>query len=330
MNKSLLAAILLASAVAPVAAQEATVPIDVFLEQRVAEELAADGTILSRLGVALDVEAVGDKLIVSLVDPATRRAVASTKVDTVPADREAAVAAVTQVAANLAAQLGRTAQPAAAQAVKQVLDEQREDRAAEYRYRQEAISFGSEIAVWTNGKTTSVGSITVAYQGDMHRKLHPQEFYQLVGRPDLADAYDRRVTVGWTGLLAGGAVSLVGMYLWVDNAFVYSDACDIGSGSYDQCQADYAKEREPYKWAGIGLTVGGTVGMLVGYYYLLHRNPVDESEVYSLAAQHNEQLRAKYGLPTTSLRKPRKIDHSFVIAPYAGGDGGGLAVAGRF
>src|SRR5689334_1870732 len=184
MNKSLIVAFVLTSATAPAAAQlvtgqqptaqQATVPLDVFLEQRVAEELAADGTILSRLGVALDVEAVGDKLLVSLVDPATRRAVASTKVDSVPADREAAVAAVTQVAANLAAQLGHNAQPAAAAAataVKQVMDEERADRAKEYRYRQEAISFGNEIAVFSDGKTTSVRRETVAYQGDMHRRL---------------------------------------------------------------------------------------------------------------------------------------------------------------
>src|SRR5512144_2938416 len=114
MNKSLLAAILPASAVAPVAAQEATVPIDVFLEQRVAEELAADGTILSRLGVALDVELVGEKAVVSLVDPATRRAVSSTKVDSLPADREAAVATVVQVVANMTTQLNANNSTAAA------------------------------------------------------------------------------------------------------------------------------------------------------------------------------------------------------------------------
>jgi hypothetical protein len=79
MNKALATFFVLACAAASARAQgDAQPALDVFLEQRVAEELAADGTLLSRLGVALDVEIVGDKLIVSLVDAATRRTVAST------------------------------------------------------------------------------------------------------------------------------------------------------------------------------------------------------------------------------------------------------------
>src|SRR5690606_39358477 len=80
-------------------------PIDQFLEQRVPKELATDGVLLSRLGVHLDVELIGDKLLVSLVEDSTNRATASTKIDAIPPDREAAVATVTQVAATLATQL---------------------------------------------------------------------------------------------------------------------------------------------------------------------------------------------------------------------------------
>src|SRR5678815_784691 len=66
------------------------------LEQRVPQELAAEGVVLARLGVALDVELVGDRCVVSLVDQTTHRASASTKIDALPADTEAAVALVTQ------------------------------------------------------------------------------------------------------------------------------------------------------------------------------------------------------------------------------------------
>jgi hypothetical protein len=338
MNKSLLAAILLASAVAPAAAQEATVPIDVFLEQRVAEELAADGTILSRLGVALDVEAVGDKLLVSLVDPATRRAVASTKVDSVPADREAAVAAVMQVTANLVAQLGRTAQPAAApappaadtaKAVKQVIDEERADRASEYRFRQEAITFGDEVAVFTDGKTTSVRHEAVAYQGDMHRKLEPREFYELVGRADLADAYDRRTAIAWGGLIGGGVVAMTGGLLWAKNLNPSND-CDPLASDYMQCSDRADANAAPVRTAGMAMFAVGSVGALVGIYYIYHRHPVSDSERYELAASHNAELRAQYGLPTARLHRPRTTDRSFVIAPYASSDAGGFAIAGRF
>jgi hypothetical protein len=333
MNKSLAVVLAFASLAAPAAA--GTVPLDVFLEQRVAEELAADGTILSRLGVALEIEAVGDKLIVSLVDPATRRAVASTKLDSVPADREAAVAAVVQVTANLTAQIAN--QPAAASAdanlvVAALRDDRREQRArddAEYKFRQEAISFGSELAMWSNGKTTAVGSITVAYQGDMKRRLKATEFYNLVGRADLAESYDRRVAIGWTGIIGGGVASLAGAYLYAEHAFGISD-CDFSSPNYDACEADFEAQGAPYKTAGMVLMGGGLVAMFVGMYYWYNRNPVDESEVYSLAAEHNSKLRTKYGLPTASLRKPRKSDHSFAVTPALLGDGGGLSVMGRF
>src|SRR5689334_18140392 len=85
-------------------------PLASYLEQRVVDELAVEGVVLSRDHLMLKVEQLGDKLIVSLVDLATNRVAASTKIDAVPADREAAVAATTHVAADLVAQaVGRGA-----------------------------------------------------------------------------------------------------------------------------------------------------------------------------------------------------------------------------
>lgn len=338
MNKSLLALIVIGSLSSPLAAQPAaTVSIDVFLEQRVAEELAADGTILSRLGVALDVEVVGDKLIVSLVDPATRRAVASTKVDTIPADREAAVAAVTQVAANLASQLSANASPAAA-AVKAVLTDERAERAArdqaEYKYRQEAITFGNEIGVQTDGKTTTTTRTLVAYQGEEHRRLAGSDIYEALGRDDLAQRYTNRATVGWVGLFGGGAVSMVGMFVLIANVpGGGADACydgTTGATAFDACSTAWDHDHRPYVYVGGALMTGGLVGMLVGVYYYYHRHPIDESEIYDLANQHNQGLRQKYGLPVSERRRARTQEPSLVVSPYMFGDSGGLSVAGRF
>jgi len=335
MNKSVIALFALASLAAPAAAQQATVPIDVFLEQRVAEELASDGTLLSRLGVALDIEAVGDKLIVSLVDPATHRAVASTKVDFVPADREAAVAAVTQVAANLAAQV--TTKPSGGEptaiAVYAALKDEHRDRVAregaEYKFRQEAISFGDEIAVISDGKSISTVRNVVAYQGDIKRKLAGRDFYETVGREDLAEAYDSRRTKAYLGLFGGAAVMVGGTALFATNAFGAGN-CDFFSDTYDQCKADYTAQHRPYAVAGAMLAIGGTIGMGIGAYLFYHRHPISNSEIYDLGAQYNAQLRQKYGLPVSQLRKPRKSERSFVVSPSLLGDGGGLSVMGRF
>ncbi len=334
MNKSVLALFVLASLAAPAVAQEAEVPIDVFLEQRVAEELAVDGVILSRLGVALDVEAVGDKLIVSLVDPATRRAVASTKVDSLPADREAAAAAITQVASNLAAQVSTRPAPAdangaAVEVLSNEITNMRRERDAEYKFRQEAISFGSELAVYSDGKHVSAVRELVAFQGDMRRRLAGRDFYLAVGREDLAEAYDRRRAYAWAGMLGGAAVMLGGGYIFVANT-IGDDGCDFFSDTYDQCHSDWEATHRPYAVAGGVLMVAGGIGMVVGTYYMYKKHPISDEEIYNLGAEFNAGLRAKYGLPTSALQRPRKSERTFVVAPYALGDGGGLSVAGRF
>ena len=329
MNKSVLTAIVLASLTTQAAAQSAQEPLDVFLEQRVAEELAADGTILSRLGVALDIEAVGDKLIVSLVDPATRRAVASTKVDSVPADREAAAAAVTQVAANLAAQLHGTPADGTAAVLEKALTDARLDRDAEYKFRQEAIYFGSELAVISDGESISTVRNVIAYQGDMRRRLGGRDFYEVVGRDDLAEAYDARRTRAYLLGIGGGVALLGGSYLFASNV-MGDGGCDFFADNYDQCKADWSAQRRPYAIAGGVIAIGGIVGMGVGAYFYYHRHPISDSEIYNLGAAHNAKLRARYGLATAELRRPRTPRRSMMVAPYVVGDGGGLWVAGRF
>lgn len=323
----LVTAVRIAGAQAPGAAQ---VSIDVFLEQRVAEELAVGGTILSRLGVALEIEAVGDRLIVSLVDLATRRAVASTKLDTVPADREAAVAQVTQVAANLVAQLTGNSSSAAA-AVKEVLRDERREReareAAEYRFRQEAITFGDQIGVTTTGRTTTVTSRRVAFQGDVRRRLSAQEFYQTVGRADLAESYSRRYYGGWTALAVGGVVATVGTYVW--SSGVLEDACDAPNAMYPECFDDPdPPSAQTKETAGLILTGAGLIGMLVGSWYAWRPHPVSEAEMYDLAGQYNNELRRKHGLPVAGRAPHRRRE--VLVAPYASIGGGGLTLLGRF
>jgi hypothetical protein len=72
------------------------------------------------------------------------------------------------------------------------------------------------------------------------------------------------------------------------------------------------------------------VGMLVGTYYIYKKHPISDAEIYDLGASYNAQLRAKYGLPVSELRRKRKPERSLVIAPFTLGDGGGLSASGRF
>lgn len=251
---------------APAFAEGKEQPLDAFLEQRVAEELASDGLLLSRLGVTLDIDIVGDTVLVSLIDSTTSRAVASTKVDRVPGDREAAVAQVTQVASSLADQITRNVPP---------VSDDRSDReslaAREYLYRQGEVTFGER---------ERLSETSTAYLGVEHRPLTEVELFRTVGRPDLAERYQFRHRGGIAAGLIGGAAMIGGLAvaIW-----------------------DSPREFHPRFYTLTGVTVAGAgfITMLVGIYYGAQPLPVSPSEVYDLAAAHNRKLRAKYNLPAT-------------------------------
>ena len=284
--------------------------LDAFLEQRVTEELAADGILLSRLGVTLDVEVIGDKLLVSLIDATTGRASASTKVDEVPADRDAAVASVTQVVANLAAQLTGPAvetpvEPAPVPVPEPVVD----TAAAEAEYREQAIGFGDAFIVTASQNHVSVRRQWSAHKGSLRVPLSGTAFYNEIGRPDLAAKYRRRKIIKWTsfGVVVVSAGALVGVYVAASKGL---DACDLGD---DACYDDVEKRALVGTIAVSGVAL---IGTLVYYWYRLHPHPISEGEAKRLAGEHNEKLRE-------SLR----------LAPYVSyddGGGGGLSLSGRF
>jgi hypothetical protein len=309
MTTRLLAALIVAGLATSSAAQTPPVALDVFLEQRVAEELAADGTLLSRLGVALDVEIVGDKTLVSLVDPATRRAIASTKLDTLPADREAAVATVVQIVSNLTSQLSQTTSTAVA--MKSALEDERKHRErkelAEAAYYRDAIHFGDHSTVRSYGSIVTTQLQSVPYRGD--RRLTPLEMFELTDRQDLVERYRDRHRVGVGTLLASLGSFCVGGYL------VFSG--DLESSSPTRRQK-----------IGLGFWGAGFIFGFVGIYYIARSNPLSEGEMHDVAEAYNGKLRVKHGLPALSARPKRIQDVSLV--PYADDNGGGFALTGRF
>lgn len=341
MKQAVLAVLVVMGGVARAHAEEPAA-LEPYLEQRVAEELAADGVLLSRLGVHLDVEVVGDKLLISLVENTTDRAAASTKLDAIPPDRDAAVAAVTQVASTLASQLVAP-QPAAAQphtpsipqpdataaAVKSALAEDREARRAqdlrEYNFRQEAIYFGNEPVFYTDFKTfVAAGSRVVPYQGEVHRKIDGAEFYEIVDRPDLAARYTRNKQLGWIGAIGGSAISLAGTLLVSKAIADEGDTCPTSSDPFAPCSGSQGG----YKTAGFVMMFGGLGVMGLGVLRLASPHPASEKERYELASDYNARLREKYRLPGSARREEHRIQVG--ITPYVVGDGGGLVLGGLF
>jgi hypothetical protein len=299
--------------------------ITTFLEKRIPEELATEGVVLSRANLALKVEQVGDKLLVSLVDLSTGRVAASTKIDQVPADRDAAVASVTHVAAELAAQaMQRPIAPPAPPPE----DPARRD-VGELRFSREALWFPLEPGT-TDGPLES--HRWRVFQGEGGDQIDPIDFYRRVGREDLVEGYLHRRRVAITAGVASGLAFLTAGALLVKMATTSGPDCpaSLPFDQFDACIKTDEKTREDARSTYLPpiavLTAASIVGFGIMGWYGMHAQPISEREAKSLADQYNQSLRRNLGLPVVDRRRLRDIQ----IAPFVSGHDGGLVLGARF
>lgn len=309
-----------------------------FLEKRIPEELATEGVLLARNNLSLQIEQLADKWLVSLVDLTTGRVAASTKVDALPRDREAAVASLTHVVADLVNDvIGRRGAPAAAPppaapAPQPGLIDDRPERAArevaELKYRRQSFRFGAELSLVTSGTgtTTTVGVARrwVVYQGDLDQQVEPVDFYAQVGRPDLGDAYKQRRILMYGGFVVGtiAAVTSVGIVL----SHSTPDCANLQGQAYTDCRDNGRLDlTAPLVLFGVS-----GVGYLVGYYLYYHPHPISENEAKSLADAYNQGLRRQLGLPVVTQRTRLPALHDVHLTPYVAGSQAGLALSARF
>ena len=282
---------------------------------------------LSRLGYVLEIEQIGERLLISLVDTATGRAAASTKLDQIPPDREAAVAVVTQMTGNLVTQLQGPRSPEPMPQAPTVAPSS-DDRAAreareraEIAFREQAIGFGDELVVSVGPNSVHVGRNWTAHRGDLRVPLAGAAFYRAVGRNDLAGAYDTRRTIKYVGGV-GSVVMLVASGL----LFYKASDLDFECAVADECTNQ--DEIDRYYTGALVTAILSFVGGGVYAYYHWRPHPVSEGEAKQLAAEHNRTLRVQLGLPVATSRAKARIELG--IAPYATADGGGIALGGRF
>jgi hypothetical protein len=324
MNRiTVIASVVAAAGAAHAQAPSPVAPTTQFYEQRVSEELATEGIVLSRQGFRLQIEDVGGKLLMSIVETATGRVAASTKVDSVPADGEPAVAMLTQVAADLMNQIAGRTGGVPIQAPSSAATDAKAREVADLKFKREAIRFGSDYTLFVNssGGFTSVAmhGSWVTYQGDLDQYLAPDQFYTEVGRPDLAEEYHHRHRVVITGLVIGAAAFAA--------SFAYT--------GYWLSQPDPCNQPAPGPSCGssnvllVALIGGGigAIGITVAGWYHFHPHPISEDEAKSLADAYNQHLRVELGLPVVRS-EPRVRD--LQLAPVATANDYGVALAGRF
>ena len=287
-----------------------TEPVAAFLEHRVPDELAAQGILLSRRGLVLHVAPNGDGVVLALVDASTQHVEASTKLDALPVDREAAVASATRAAAGLAAQI---APPQLAAPV----EDQRE--AAELQYRRDAIRFDHDFHILVAQNYGSVHREWFAVHGELDQRIDPEEFYKLVERPDLVEEYQHRHRMEVGGMVVGTIGVASGLLAYVALRESPDDACSAGA-----CDAAAAaridEQNSTARLVSFSLLGVAAIGFGVGTYYALNAQPISEYEAKQLAEQHNQALRRTLGLPVVDVR----------VAPVASASSGGLALSARF
>jgi hypothetical protein len=359
-----------------------------FLERRVPDELASEGVLLSRYDLALKVEQLRGKWRVSLIDLTGGDVAASSRIDALPTDREAAVAIVTQIAGELAAQLlgrtpaprppvapggaaagapmpasthaptrgptpaptpGLTPAPAPAPRTVQLpapappptraapaptraapprparppvtsqlppdLENVQPVSEQELQYRRVAIRLALRDDSIALGDDLTPGAARLTkrwslVQGD--QPIEPERFYDMVGRPELAASYRRRILASEVGIgvtSIGAAVSL---------GFVFNYTRGVGPHQFETSSPGF--------WSWMALAAS-TVGLGASVYLHGHAHPVGDAELEQLANGYNRRLRAHLDL---SAREP--VLRDVRIAPFVSpaGDSGGLSLAAKF
>jgi hypothetical protein len=112
------------------------------------------------------------------------------------------------------------------------------------------------------------GSWWRPYRGRYRLSMTYRQFFEQLGRPDLADRSDRRRVVGGTVLWGGIAVQLVGIYLAITG---FNDSPPTRA------------------WVGLGMFGGGMIASAIGAE--VEKPPLDEAEAAALASGYNQLLR---------------------------------------
>jgi hypothetical protein len=166
-----------------------------------------------------------------------------------------------------------------------------------------------------------IGDNWQVYRGGVDEQIDPPAFYRIVGRDDLAEAYQRRHALMIGGyVVAGVAFGAAAVIYYRGDSL---DTCAGPATQAEQCVHDRMRSQVP------AIIVGsvGLVGGLFGTYFFRNPHPIDENDAKTLADAYNQRLRGQLGLPVASSEP---LVRELAVSPYAAGASRGLVLAGRF
>lgn len=284
------------------------------LERGVAEQLAARGVVLARLGYTVRIAVEGNGAEVSLVDAVSQRVLRVGSAIGLGPTQEAAVSALVPIAEVLVARelqaSSRAAPPpgeASASGAKRQTDE------AERRFAREAIGFGDDVAVSVMGGAAPILSVSrewVAWRGELRTRLSPQEFCELVNRQERCRQWRTRRAFGVSMMVGGVAVAAA--------SFGYVFTRDLEDG--------FSSSTSLVAFGGIG---AGALMYFAGV-RSFRAQVMSEADAKAAAQQYNDALRRELGLPVAGRPRARSSVQWTGVAPLVGPGQAGLGLAGRF
>ncbi|MBS2026791.1 MAG: hypothetical protein JST54_02705 [Deltaproteobacteria bacterium] len=186
-------------------------------------------------------------------------------------------------------------------------------------YAEQFVGFGA-YARWTYwGPQWFEGP----YLGTMHQPLAMPEFFDRVGRHDLADSYRSRETTRNT-LIVGGSLVVVGSLIAaiaIANSAPTFDTCGFPATTACLHSVDDSRASASTGAALVGIGGSGLGLVLAGFGWQMNPMPITGVEAHQLAGQFNLRLQQKLGLGARAEREdpdPIRITLSPSVGPGRG------------
>lgn len=161
--------------------------------------------------------------------------------------------------------------------------------------------------------------------GKARREVSGADFYDTVGRPDLATTFRWRKGGGTVALVFAGIALNAALFVVVLDCMEL-DLFGTGADEWDSgC--------DNYEWAdpaAAGLFLGSAGLSALGFALILNRDPLGDGRKPLLVHKHNLRLRHELGLPASAGNEPAGPTFSFEWAPFVAANGGGVHLVTRF
>lgn len=212
--------------------------------------------------------------------------------------------------------------------------------------RETRIKQFEERGIWMQGYAavdSSSGRVvstwSVPMKGKYGEALVGREFYEYVGKPDLAALYKKRQTTR-NIIAASSAVVLAGGAAYWGLSLQETAATYKGQGSpcwefldqdynatdeFRSCKKEIDAHNAAVTLVGGSLVGVGSVGLMVPLFMSPH--PIKPNERSRLVDEYNQALVKELGL---SARADAPVEPRVAASAWAGPDGGGVTLAGEF